>query len=206
MPMLETKTGPITSAAAQSNMVRSDREGNVIVVQGKGKYAESGQRGRIFVAASQASRTFTLFSTATATGLILGNDAGTGVNLVVLNIGFMRATAAASAFANLVISCGTAAVTHTTAKTIYNTFLGGSGVPTAKGLVDRAATITVGTIYRVLASPSVSDTATVGIPPVCNIDIGGSLIIAPGSFLQIAAGLTNTWAGVAHIMWEELPI
>jgi hypothetical protein len=158
------------------------------------------------MACNQASTTFTLFGTTTATGFILYNPASSGKLLSVLNIGYTKVTAAAAAIESLVISAAYASQTLSslTALTSRCALVGSNA--TGVGVAYSAATLSAaGVIIYAIQSPSVSATATTGIPPVTSVDVAGQIVIAPGAWIQIAAGFTNTLAGIAHAVWEEVP-
>jgi hypothetical protein len=63
-----------------------------------------------------------------------------------------------------------------------------------------------GVIIAAFHSPSVSATATTGVPPVTSWDVAGAIVIAPGAWIQVAAGFTNTLTGIVGAMWEEVSI
>ena len=205
---MDLRTGSISSSDGSVNSARADRTGALVVAQGHGRYTEATLRGSLFCAANQASRTFTLFDTTAATGFILFNPVGSGQNLILMNVSYVRATAAAAAISQLVLS-SLVGITHatTTAETVRNCFVGGPANATAVGVVYRISTISAaGVIVYALTSPSVSATATTDVPPVVSWDFDGAFVIAPGNGIQLAAALTNTVDGIASMIWEEQPI
>lgn len=185
---------------------RGDEGGVGIVGDAHGKYYEACARGKVFTACNQSSTTFTLFGTTSATGFILSNPAGSGVNLSILQIGYARVTAESAAIEQLVLSGAYSAQTLSslTALTSRSMLVGSNA--TGSGIAYSAATLSsAGVIIAPFQTPSVSATATTSIPPHAIVDYGGSITIAPGSWLQIAAGFTNTLAGIASMTWEEVP-
>lgn len=204
---LQFRVGAQTNADGATPQARLTKGGNVATDQAHGRYYEENYRGNVFFASLQASTTFTLFGTTTATGLILSNPTGSGKNLVLLQVSYALVVAATTAISQIVLSgaASSTAVTHTTAVTIYSGQVGvaSSGV----GKADSAATIpTAGLVIMPLFTPSVSATATTSIPPASPIDLGGSVIVPPGAFVAMAAGYTNTITGVATMVWTELPV
>lgn len=203
----EIRVGPQVNADGAQVVARGGRSGAAGVVDVHGRYYEATSRGNVFMAANQASATFTLFGTTTATGYILSNPSGSGKNLSILNIGYVKGTAAAAAIEQLVLSGAYSSQTlsSVTALSTRCALVGSNA--TGVGIAYSAATLSAaGVIIAQFQSPSVSATATTGIPPVTQWDVAGSIVVAPGSWLQLAAGLTNTLAGLAHMMWEEIPV
>lgn len=173
-------------------------------MQGGGRFEEALRTGQLFSAANQAAATYTLFGSTTATGLALSNPAGSGKLLSVVSIGFMKVAAAGAAIENLVISVGAmgGSYAHTTPLTVQKNRVGGNEV--AVGLVDASFTLTAaGTIIAPFWSPSVSATATTGIPDEALVMIDGLYGILPGFFLQLAGGFTTTPSGLGSISWRE---
>ena len=138
---IELQVGPRQVQDGSENKVRSTRTGELAVSDAHGKYQEPVSRGSVFTAANTASQALSVGS-ATATGLILTNPAGSGKNLVVLEIS-SYISAAITAVANVAVFASinpiAAAVTQTTPITPRNALLG-TGT-TAVGLVASAATL-----------------------------------------------------------------
>lgn len=203
----EGRVGPATLGDGTLREVRLGKTGEAVTVDAHGRYHEAVSRGNVFCAANQASTTFTLFGTTTATGFILANPTGSGKNLSVLQIGYAKVTAAAAAIEQLVLSASYSSQTLSslTALTTRCAIIGNSS--TGVGVAYSAATLSAaGVIIAAVQSPSVSATATTAVPPVTVVDVAGGLIIAPGGWLQLAAGFTNTLAGIAHMVWEEVAV
>lgn len=170
-----------------------------------GRYEQFCKAGQIFSAANQSAKTFTLFGNTTATGLLISNPTGSGKILSILALGFEKAAVASAQFEDLVISAGAmgASYAHTNALTPKNNSIGHAATPV--GLVDDSATLTAaGVIMAPFLVPSISATAAVAIPPPALVMIDGLWTIQPGSFLQIAAGFTNTVSGIASVHWREI--
>lgn len=167
------------------------------------QYEDAVKQGVVFAAANQAAKSFTLFGNVTATGLVLTNPPASGKVLTILGISFLKVAAASAAIENLVISVGTATVTHTTPLTVQPCLVGGV-VTMAVGLVDESATLgSAGVIISPFAAPSASATATTSIPPMEIWNVNGLFVVKPGSFIQLAAGFTNAVSGVGGIAWRE---
>jgi len=172
---------------------------------GAGRYEGAARQGLVFSAGNQGATTFTMFTNNTATGLVLSNPTGSGRLLSVLGVSFQKVAAASAQIENLGLSVGTGAVTHTTPLTVASTNVGKT-VTTGVGLCDAAATIVAGVYAMPLFTPSASATATTAIPPISFVDIGGLFVVSPGSFIQLAAGFTNTVSGTAAFFWREIEI
>lgn len=205
--LTEVRVGPIVATDGAPAPARAGKTGELIVGDAHGRYHEAVVRGNVFTAANQASTTFTLFGTTAATGFTLANPTGSGKYLSLLSVGYAKVTAAAAAIESLVISAGINQniTAHTVALTVANMLIGSSNASVAKA--DASSTLpAAGVIIYAFQSPSVSATATTGVPPVTVVDFGGLIIVSPGSFIQLAAGFTNTLAGIAHMVWEEVAI
>ena len=205
--LAETTTGPNLLADGSQKPLRSDRSGALVVTDAHGRYTEAVLRGNVFIAANQAVQALSLNSTATATGLILTNPAGSGKNLVLLEIEAYIA-AAITAVANVALMANVnpvaAAVVHTTPLSVRNALIGGA--PAGVGLADSAATLpAVPVLVRSLFGWHWVTAGTPAVQLGVKDDLGGSLIVAPGCSVSLAA-VTVAHTVVASIMWEEIPV
>jgi len=94
---LSFRVGPQTNNDGATPQARLTKFGSLLTDQAEGRYYEETYRGNVFFASLQASTTFTLFGTTTATGLILSNPAGSGKNLVLLQVAYALVVAATTA-------------------------------------------------------------------------------------------------------------
>lgn len=197
---------PLYSDGANPNLTL-DKQGALKVTELNPRYYEQNVRGNMFVACNQAGSAVTNLN-ATATGFILTNPAGSGKNIVLLEIAFLQtSTAAAAANAAVLLAANVntvaAAVTHTTPLTVRPTLLGSAA--TAVGLVDSSATLPAAPVaIRALWQPSVSATATTGIPPFIKDEVAGAVILVPGTVVSMTA--LAALSGITHMTWLELPI
>lgn len=206
--LLEGQVGPPGSAAGDgvSKAFRLTKTLGQVVGDAHGRYHEGASRGNVFMACNQSSTTFTLFGTTTATGFLLANPSNSGVNLSVLNVGYAKVTAATTAIEQLVISGAYSAQTLSSLTALSTRCALVGSNKTGSGIAYSAATLSAaGVIIMALQSPSVSVSATTAIPPVTLWDVAGMIVVAPGAWIQLAAGFTNTLAGIAHMVWEEVP-
>ena len=207
MAIAEIKTGYLATSDGAVNTARSDKSNALVTVDGHGRYQESVYRGNVFTASLQSSTAVTNLAT-TATGLILSNPAGSGKNLVLLELLLAQtSTAAASANAAIVLAANVnpnaAATVHTTSLTVRNALLGSS--IGSVGFADSAATLPVApVVVRTIWQPSVSATATTAIPPFIKDEIAGALLVAPGCTVSLSA--FGAISVIATITWEEIPV
>lgn len=170
-----------------------------------GRYLDSVLRGRAFCVSNAAGVAVTALN-ATATGLIVTNPASSGQYLAFLEWDAQQAVAATTAICTLQLAFGapsTTAVIHTTPLTIRNLPLGNGGV--GAGLADSSSTLPAAPVTVLnLWSPSVSATATTGIPPIVSRDLAGLIAIAPSTSLSLSATTAITCASSAF--WEEVPV
>lgn len=159
--------------------------------------------GNVYHASNQAAVTLSGLST-TATGLILSNPFGSGKNIGILTVGWMFSTAPGGAsVVGLAMSptVSSTQVTHgTPINAVQNAILAGTQGVVGVGKVDSAAT-TVGTpvFIRTLGGPVAASQIS---PPYIRDDIDGSLILPPGTSVQLAF-LTTAAVGLGYISWVE---
>lgn len=175
------------------------------MVDSRGHFTDLVSRGRVFLAANQAGAVVTNLN-ATATGFILTNPVGSAVWLAILRVQFQQtSTAAAAANAGVQLAAGlfsNTAVTHTTPLTVRSALIGGSA--TGVGLADSSSTLPAAPVAVMnLWQPSVSATATTGIPPMVDVNVDGLIIVAPGCTVSLSA--LGTLSGASAMFWEEFP-
>lgn len=167
----------------------------------KSRYIVDGT-DRVFVASTQAGvATSTALST-TQTGFTLTNPAGSGKNLVVLNIDVAPTTAPAAA-ATLVAAANVnpvaAAVTQTTPLTVRSAKLGISDA--GVGLAASAVTLPAApVVVRAIGGP-VGATTLNGEPVHDKVD--GALVLTEGTALSVNS-LTTAISAVISMTWAEV--
>jgi hypothetical protein len=204
--LLQGNQGQTGKQTGQNITVGVGEFSEALVTELQPRYLEQAYRGNIFFAALQAAVAVTNLS-ATATGLILSNPAGSGKNLWLLDLGVQQAVAAAAAIDSLVLAANVnpiaAATVHTTPLTVRAALLGSAS--TAVGLADSAATLPAApVVIRSLYAPSISATATTSVPPYVKDEIAGLIGLAPGTTISLSA--TTAISVLAHISWLELPL
>jgi hypothetical protein len=200
-----TQVGPVRGADGAQINIRSTRDASTAVQDAHARYQEAVLRGGVYLAANQAGAAVTNLN-ATATGFILSNPAGSPVSLVLLEIGIVQtSTAAASANAGVQLAANVnpvaAAVVHTTPLTVRNAILGTTA--TGFGLADSSSTLPAAPVAVLnLWQPSVSATATTGIPPVVVIAVDGKIVVSPGCTVSLSA--LGALSCASHFVWEEV--
>lgn len=205
--LLNAQVGAFSGADGTENPIRAGKTREIIVGDAHGRFFEAVSRGKVFTACNQAGAAITNLAT-TATGFILTNPAASGKLLVLLEIAlFQTSTAAASANAGITLAANinpvAAAIVHTTPLVVRNCLLGAGAA--AVGLVDSAATLPAAPVsIRAIHQPSVSATATTGIPPFIKDEVAGAIVIPPGCAVSLSA--LGAISAVASMTWEEVDI
>lgn len=199
--------GPLIGATGAPVPFTAAYDGASRVVHAHGRFQEAVYRGNVWFAANQAGAALSNLS-ATCTGFALSNPAGSGKLLSVLQIGIVQtSTAATTANAGVQLAANVnpvaAAVVHTTPLTVRNAMLGNSG--TSVGLADSAATLPAAPVAIMnLWQPSVSATATTGIPGLILVPVEGLVIVGQGCAVSLSA--LSALSVAAHMYWEEIPV
>lgn len=185
---------------------RYDRMGGKAVSELLARYYEHGARGNHYMAASQAVATTTVGLATTYTGLCLSNPLSSGKNLAILLASVNQSVIQATQPEAYLLATGsspTTNVTHTTPGTVQ-TALVGAAANNAVGKIDTAATLPVAPLYSLALTNTAS--ATVNAPGV-TADIGGAIILAPGSYACFVtpaqASVAGMWFG---FVWAEVPV
>jgi hypothetical protein len=170
------------------------------------RYAALAWSGQMFYAANTAAQALSVAS-ATFTGLAVGNPAGSGKNLVIVDV--TCAQAAVGANAVMVPKLGYAA---TVALTTGNS-TGPKGLPTLAG-TGGGSVATVGASATLGAAPNIIRPLMglqwiTGGTGMWNLmikdEIAGAIIIPPGQMLTIDA-LIAAVTVIAGITWFESPV
>jgi len=198
MPMpLGSNTGPQLNSDGSANVsARSDRLGSILMVEGRGRYAENTRRGLRMHGANQAAVTTTVALATTYTGLCLYNPIGSTVNLEIDKFGYSVVVAPAAAMA-----IGPA-ISGVTADGQYNAYANG---PVGQGLIYKAATLPTAPTLRQLLGGVNAAAETAQEVPVPLFDLEGSIILTPGSYL---CAYTSTASGASGMLfsigWTEV--
>jgi hypothetical protein len=201
------KEGLVQVASGTINPLRSNHEGALVVSQACGKYAEAVREGRVYVAANQAAVALTAAMATTYTGLVLFNPLGSGKDAVMLRFGYALTVAAPTAATVIGLMTGTV-ITNATmdaavAITPRNRLVGSTAVSAM--IVDNACTLN-GTpvLEQVLGQVGTLATTGTAVGPQAEIDLDGSMIIQPGSYVAVYSFAANTACLIGSFMWEEV--
>lgn len=202
-------------AAGANNALMNSRAGQLgdaIVSELHGRYYETNYRGNVFLLSVSTAAAVTAYTGAAGGTPMIGvfNPVGSGKNLVILKASFanvVSASAAGTVTFGLYFGT-TATITQATTTTPWSMSTQLQSGSVATGFRNVALTsgsaasnvIALGSYYWATAAGA----ALVSGGPV---DLEGSLIIPPGSYVALggSAALTSaTWIG--SIMWEEVPV
>lgn len=159
------------------------------------------RQGKVFTAANVSAKNHIAVATG-MTGLIVYNPMGSGVKLVMIDVGFAYTTAPA-ALHNIGLAMMASNPTVPTSLTAAGSpakAADGSGRVGAAVAYDAAtlpaAPVAVRWLWGVLATGSVNPTAF-------SERLDGSLVVVPGAAICTTV-VTTTAAGMAHFTWAEV--
>lgn len=201
--------GPQVGISSFSNgsspALRLGNMGETITSDLHGRYYEGTYRGGRFGGANQAAVAVTAAFTLIYTGLVLYNPMGSPVNACLEKVGLTHSVAwPAASSIGLMIGQSTTALTPTTPLAPKSKKVG-SGVAPVCSLLSAATLPVTPTLDTLLAS--VGSLATTGFETTTGVfDIGGEIILTPGSFVGIYSTVGLTAAGLFSMTWEEVPV
>lgn len=161
------------------------------------------RQGKVFVAANVSAKNHIAVTTA-MTGLIVYNPIGSGVNAVLIDVGFAYTTAPAALHNIGLAVMATNPTTPSSLTAAGRSAISADGAGNAaKCIAWDAATLPVAPVavrwlWGVLATGSVNPTAF-------SERIDGSIVLVPGSAVCTTV-VTTTAAGMAHMTWAEVAI
>ena len=200
----EGRVGEITAASGSVNPLVTDDIGSLLIAQTGGAYAAAVRKGNVYSAANQTGVVWSVGLHKTNTGLAITNPVGSGKNMVILKAGFTERVAPAG-IQDVWLAGGssTTAVTHSVPETPNNMLVGSSN--SGVGLADTGATLPDDPVYLLplvggKTSAALSVSGTIAI-----VDIGGLIVMAPGSFVIISTFTVGAAVGqMGCIIWEEV--
>lgn len=201
-----TLTFPTRSFPAQQAGAPSGVIGDMLFTEVMGKYATLAKSQKLFYTSAIITAPV-IFSTAAQLGPMLWNRPASGVDAHLLAIGISAPTTATTVAGSLgwASSPQSTAPTSPTPITAVNCYAGGGA--SAMGAVNSTATVIVLPVPIILPLVAVN-TGAVSINTLGTnwLDIGGGLIVPPGTVGYVCASATLT-AGVftIGIVWAELP-
>ena len=197
------RVGPATFADGSPCQERMDKTGAQVTTDGHGRYNEAVYRGNVFIAATQAAVTFSAgLTTTTCVGLILSNPPGSTKNLSLLQVEFTNTGTVVGTVGISAFPYSATAIPHTTALTPVNALLGSSVNPVGKADSGSTSTPSTPVVVKPLFTVLTTNTAVSGA--ACLYDLGGSIIIAPGTAIGVLASAAVT--GFVGATWEEIPL
>ncbi len=197
----EGRVGLISAAAGTVNPLRTNEEGALIVQSGGGKYYEAAKNGRLYVACNQTAVALTAALATTYTGLVLVNPTTSAKNLVMVGFGYATTVATPTATA-IGIMTGVNAGDAAAAITPRNRKIGG---PASVAIADNGCTLVGTPVLEQVFGVAWTEATTAGtIGPKGWIDLDGSLIVTPGSYVAVYSAAANTAAFLCSFLWEEV--
>lgn len=204
MALLQGNVG-IQSNVATGSTARLDKNAAILVTEMNARYYQTTKDGLGFTAATQALVTTTVGLATTYTGLVVSNPTTSTVDLVLLFASIMQSVLQATqveAFALATGNNATTNVTHTTPVAPKSSYIG-SGL-TGTGLADVSATLPAAPFYDTFITNT--GTATADSTGIQVVDLGGSIILAPGGYACFVtpaqASVAGMWFG---LKWLEVP-
>ena len=178
---------------------------------GSSSYYDWARRGRLYCAYATVTAP-TIYSTAAGTGgpLLWNNSLATGeraVDAVLLAVG-VAITTASTVASGLGITGATGQTTAPSSTTAIDasgcTTLGG-GFPSQCNVYRKGTVTNAGTFF--MPTHSLDTAALTAIPTAAQwVDLGGSVIVMPGSWSAVAAAATATTAVCSiGLLWCEIP-
>lgn len=180
---------------------RSGKLGDTIVSELHGRYYEQVYRQNVFSVCTQGTGVTTTAALATTwTGLAVGNPSTSGVNLVLNKFGACQFAGGAAATIGIMGGVGSI----TASLTPQNRFIGGSTA--SKATASAGQTISTPVLISSFGSLGSVATTGYGLEPGIFVDLEGSVIIPPGSFVASYTAIVTTSALQFHFVWEEVPV
>jgi len=202
---IEGRVGEISSAPGSLNPLVTDDMGSLLIAQSSGAYATAVKKGNVYSGANQTGCVWTVGLATTNTGLCVTNPIGSGKNMVILKAGFSERVAPAG-IQDVWLAGGssTTAVTQSVAGTPRNMLVGSPNA--AVGLVATGATLPAAPVYLLPLIGGKTSAALSVASTIAVVDVGGLIVMAPGSYLIIATFTVGAAVGqMGCIVWEEVP-
>lgn len=196
----EILTGPQNNGDSIITKARGGKQGDQIVSELHGRYYEQTYRGNMFSVANQAAVSTSTTLNTTFTGLSVANPAGSGVNLVFNKFSVAQFAVGAAAVISIAGGVGVAAGTL-----VVRSRMVGSGI-LSKAIASAGATITAPILLVPVGSIGSVATTGYGMEPAIVVDLEGSLVVPPGSFVCSDTSIATTTSLIFSFCWEEVPI
>jgi hypothetical protein len=206
---LQGVVGPQTVQSLGGGTVANVRQGNMgelIKSDLHAPFYEGSYRGTRFGAANQAAVATTAAFATTYTGLVLYNQNGSAVNLVLEKVGVTPILAQTTTVAvGLMVGQSTTAFSGVTAVTPRSKKIGSGYTPV--GLVASAATLPVApTLDTLLGYIGTGATTVDQLIPTMAL-LGGDIILPPGAFVAVYTNAATVASSLfLSFQWEEVPV
>lgn len=201
MALAELQVGTLSVSGTAKTVARAGQQGDLIVSELHGRYYEQAYRGNVFSVCTQGTGITTTAALATTfTGLAVGNPITSGVNLVLNK--FTVAQFAVGAAATIGIMGGAGAVVASL--TPQNRIIGGAA--SSKATASAGATISTPVLIATFGEVGSLATTGYGLQAGISVDLEGSIIIPPGSFVASYTAIATTSALQFSFSWEEVPV
>lgn len=202
MPASQGAVGPQNNPDS-SNLItaRFGKQGEQLASELHARYYEQTYRGNVFSLCTQGTGVTTTAALATTwTGLGLANPVGSGVNLVLNKFGCAQFAAGAAATIGIMGGAGVIASSLAPQSRI----IGAGTVSKANG----SAGATISTPLLIASFGGLGSVATTayGLVNGIFVDLEGSIVVPPGSFIASYTSVITTSALQFHYVWEEVPI
>src|SRR5260221_313471 len=181
-----------------------------------GRYQEAVQRGNVFYGVNTAAQALSVASS-TYTGLVIQNPAGSGKNLVLLEI-IWCSTVTITATGAIILGWGASQVAgvpvvlttgNSSGPAGLSAIVGSNAASVAKvgasctwGVLGAAA---APTFLRPLLSQLIVGSVVSAQLAQGKDEVAGAVIVPPGVQVGIEA-ITTALTGIGYISWEEIPI
>lgn len=191
--------GPQVVTLGQQAGAKAGVNADLIVSQMHGRYYQTTKEQNMFSVCTQGTGVTTTAALATTwTGLGIANPAGSGVDLVLNKFTCAQFAVGAAATIGIMGGVGTLAASLTP----QSRLLGSSAV--SKATASAGATISTPVLIATFGSVGSLATTGYGMEAGISVDLEGSLIIPPGSFVCSYTAIVTTSALQFSFCWEEV--
>ena len=198
--IVATGASSVGMSPGTQSPVRLGQMADQIVTQLHPRYYEQTYRGNRFVIANQAAVTTTAALATTYTGLVVGNPAGSTVNLVMDKFCCAQFAVGAAGAVGIMTGASTTAITATLIP--RNRKVGGAA---SQAAANAGQTIGTPVLEQVFGSVGSLATTGYGLQPAVVVDLEGGLIIPPGFFVAAYTTVVTTSALIFGFEWTEVP-
>lgn len=192
-----------TADGGLGNTIRLGQQADQIVSELHARYYEQTVRGKMFSVHTQGTAITTTAALATTwTGLGIANAASSGVNLVLTKFSAVQFAVGAAATIGIMGGTGTLAASLT----VQSRSIGSGTAANAGVTASAGATISTPVLIQTFGSLGSLATTGYGLENGIYVDLEGSVIVPPGSFVASYTSIVTTSALQFGFAWEEVPI